>query len=220
MRGHLNYVRITFILLSAISISIYVHALTGLPGKQQTLWGILLGCATGGLLLATEYFLKKKSFRHIFCFLIALSFGYGIGTISVLFFKTLFVTGPIALAFQPPTIQILEMTLFLLGAYIGTISAVPLLQQLPWDQILLPSPPPSTPKISMQAGDITKIKVQRSGKEPKQGVGYLDDGTMVVINGGGDFLGKNIPVQVLSVKQTASGSIVFSNACEEGALPS
>ncbi len=61
-------------------------------------------------------------------------------------------------------------------------------------------------------GEIISIKIQRYGKEPKQGVGYLDDGTMVVINNGGDFIGEQIETQVISVKQTSAGRIIFTNA--------
>lgn len=69
-------------------------------------------------------------------------------------------------------------------------------------------------KPIMQAGEFIKIKVQRFGKEAKQGVGYLDDGTMVVINGGGDFIGELIKAQVLSVKHTSSGRMIFCNASD------
>lgn len=69
-------------------------------------------------------------------------------------------------------------------------------------------------KPIMQAGEYIKIKVQRYGKEAKQGVGYLDDGTMVVINGGGEFIGDVVKAQVLSVKHTSSGRMVFSNVDE------
>ena len=58
----------------------------------------------------------------------------------------------------------------------------------------------------------------RYGKEAKQGVGYLDDGTMVVINGGADFLEKTIKAQVLSVKHTVSGRMIFCNATSESLL--
>ncbi len=70
-------------------------------------------------------------------------------------------------------------------------------------------------KPLMQAGESLTIKVQRCGKEVKQGVGYLEDGTMVVINGGGDFIGENIKTQVLSIKHTSSGRMIFCNACIE-----
>ncbi len=70
-------------------------------------------------------------------------------------------------------------------------------------------------KPLMQAGEFIKIKVQRYGKEPRQGVGYLDDGTMVVINGGGNFIGELIDAKVLSVKHTSSGRMIFCNAVDE-----
>lgn len=64
-------------------------------------------------------------------------------------------------------------------------------------------------------GETIQIKVQRHGKEPKQGVGYLEDGTMVVINNGGDYIGEIIETQVISVKQTSAGRIIFTNAMVE-----
>lgn len=66
-----------------------------------------------------------------------------------------------------------------------------------------------------QTGETLVLKVQRYGKEPRQGVGYLDDGTMVVINGGAEFIGETIKVQVLSVKHTTSGRMIFCNANED-----
>ncbi len=69
-------------------------------------------------------------------------------------------------------------------------------------------------KPLMQTGEFIKIKVQRFGKEPRQGVGYLEDGTMVVVNGGGNFIGELIDAQVLSVKHTSSGRMIFCNALD------
>src|SRR3989338_9826200 len=75
-------------------------------------------------------------------------------------------------------------------------------------------------KPLMQAGEHIKIKIQRYGKEPRQGVGYLDDGTMVVVNGGGQYIRQTIDAQVLSVKHTTSGRVIFCNAAdEEGEYP-
>ncbi|MCY3973943.1 MAG: TRAM domain-containing protein [Simkaniaceae bacterium] len=70
-------------------------------------------------------------------------------------------------------------------------------------------------KPLMETGEVIRIKVQRHGKEPRQGVGYLDDGTMVVINGGGSRLGETIDAQVLSVKHTSSGRMIFCNTMED-----
>lgn len=66
-----------------------------------------------------------------------------------------------------------------------------------------------------QAGEFINIKIQRFGKESRQGVGYLDDGTMVVVNGGAEFIGQTIKAQVLSVKHTSSGRMIFCNAMTE-----
>lgn len=66
-----------------------------------------------------------------------------------------------------------------------------------------------------QSGEFIYIKIQRYGKEPRQGVGYLEDGTMVVVNGGAEFIGETIKAQVLSVKHTTSGRMIFCNSCEE-----
>ena len=69
-----------------------------------------------------------------------------------------------------------------------------------------------------QAGEVLNIKIQRYGKEARQGVGYLDDGTMVVVNGGAEFIGETIKAHVLSVKHTTSGRMIFCNASDEGSL--
>lgn len=66
-----------------------------------------------------------------------------------------------------------------------------------------------------QNGELLNIKIQRYGKEPRQGVGYLDDGTMVVVNGGAEYIGDMIKAQVLSVKHTSSGRMIFCNTAEE-----
>ena len=68
-----------------------------------------------------------------------------------------------------------------------------------------------------QSGESITIKIQRYGKEARQGVGYLDDGTMVVVNGGGDYIGETIKAQVLSVKHTSSGRMIFCNTRESAA---
>ena len=70
-------------------------------------------------------------------------------------------------------------------------------------------------KPLMQAGEFIKVKIQRYGKEPRQGVGYLEDGTMVVVNGGGNYIGDTIEAKVLSVKHTSSGRMIFCNASDE-----
>lgn len=67
----------------------------------------------------------------------------------------------------------------------------------------------------MPRGELLKIKIQRYGKETGQGVGYLDDGAMVVVNGGGDFIGEAIQARILSIKHTTSGRMIFCNVEEQ-----
>jgi uncharacterized protein YacL len=54
-----------------------------------------------------------------------------------------------------------------------------------------------------------QVKIIKEGKEAFQGVGYLDDGTMVVVDGGKEHIGKNVSVIVTSVLQTAAGRMIF-----------
>jgi uncharacterized protein YacL len=54
-----------------------------------------------------------------------------------------------------------------------------------------------------------QVKIIKEGKEAFQGVGYLDDGTMVVVDGGKDHIGRNVSVIVTSVLQTAAGRMIF-----------
>lgn len=55
-----------------------------------------------------------------------------------------------------------------------------------------------------------QVKIIKEGKEPNQGVGYLDDGTMIVVDGGRSYLGRQVSVVVTSVLQTAAGRMIFT----------
>jgi len=69
-------------------------------------------------------------------------------------------------------------------------------------------------KIMKVPGDKVTIKILKDGKEPDQGVGYLEDGTMVVVHQGKDYVGKTISVIIDSVIQTQAGRILFANINE------
>ena len=58
-------------------------------------------------------------------------------------------------------------------------------------------------------GEQVTMKVIKAGEEPGQGVGYLDDGTMVVAEQGRDHIGKTITINVTSVLQTSAGRMIF-----------
>ena len=59
-------------------------------------------------------------------------------------------------------------------------------------------------------GEGMQVQVLREGKEPGQGVAYLEDGTMVVVEGGKRFLGQGLEVVVTSVLQTSAGRMIFT----------
>lgn len=64
-------------------------------------------------------------------------------------------------------------------------------------------------------GETMRVFVLKEGKEYNQGVAYLDDGTMVVVENGRKLIGKNIEVTVTSVLQTTAGRMIFSKTKEE-----
>ncbi len=59
-------------------------------------------------------------------------------------------------------------------------------------------------------GEVMKLKVIQSGKDVGQGVGYLDDGTMVVVEGGDKHIGQEAEVVVTRVFQTVAGKMIFT----------
>jgi uncharacterized protein YacL len=59
-------------------------------------------------------------------------------------------------------------------------------------------------------GEILRVFIAREGKEPNQGIGNLEDGTMVVVDGGRRQIGKTIEVLVTSVVQSAAGKMIFA----------
>lgn len=59
-------------------------------------------------------------------------------------------------------------------------------------------------------GESMDVKVVKDGKEPGQGVAYLDDGTMIVIENGRRHMNENIRVEVTSALQTAAGRMIFA----------
>jgi uncharacterized protein YacL len=59
-------------------------------------------------------------------------------------------------------------------------------------------------------GELMSINVIQEGKEINQGVGYMEDGTMVVVENGNKFLNKEITVTVTKVLQTAAGRMIFA----------
>ncbi len=70
-------------------------------------------------------------------------------------------------------------------------------------------------KPMLLPGENVVVDVLREGKEPHQGVGYLDDGTMIVVEEGERHIGKRVEVTVTSMLQTSAGRMVFGRLRRE-----
>ncbi len=65
-------------------------------------------------------------------------------------------------------------------------------------------------------GEIMRVFILREGKEYNQGVAYLDDGTMVVVDGARKMINKTVDISVTSVHQTTAGKMIFGRYDERG----
>ncbi|MDX1438247.1 MAG: TRAM domain-containing protein, partial [Anaerolineales bacterium] len=59
-------------------------------------------------------------------------------------------------------------------------------------------------------GETLSVEIIQEGREQGQGVGYLEDGTMVVVEGGNEFIGQEVTSVVTKVLQTAAGRMIFA----------
>jgi uncharacterized protein YacL len=70
-------------------------------------------------------------------------------------------------------------------------------------------------KAVVHPGEEMRVRIIQEGKEAGQGVGYLDDGTMIVVEGGIRFLQQEIPISVTRVLQTVAGRMIFAQPRDE-----
>ena len=63
-------------------------------------------------------------------------------------------------------------------------------------------------------GEVMQVVIIKDGKEQNQGVAYLDDGTMIVVEGGKAYINQAIQVEVTSVLQTSAGRMIFAKPLE------
>jgi uncharacterized protein YacL len=63
-------------------------------------------------------------------------------------------------------------------------------------------------------GEELSVRIIQEGKEPGQGVGYLEDGTMIVVEGGSRFIDTELPITVTRVLQTVAGRMIFAQPRE------
>lgn len=64
-------------------------------------------------------------------------------------------------------------------------------------------------------GEQMEVLIVKSGKEENQGIAYLDDGTMIVVENGQKYIGSTVPVTVTSVLQTSAGRMIFVKIADE-----
>ena len=69
-------------------------------------------------------------------------------------------------------------------------------------------------KPAVVPGELIEVKVVREGREPGQGVGYLDDGTMIVVESGAGHVGSRVRAEVTSVLQGPAGKMIFSRLAD------
>lgn len=74
-------------------------------------------------------------------------------------------------------------------------------------------------KTAVLPGEAMRVLVVREGKEASQGVAYLDDGTMVVVDGARRMINKHVDVTVTSVHQTTAGKMIFGRMEERAEAP-
>ncbi len=72
-------------------------------------------------------------------------------------------------------------------------------------------------KTALIAGENLQLKIVREGRDKGQGIGYLPDGTMVIVNNGQTHVGQTVAVQVVSTVQTGAGVLVFAEIKSEPA---
>jgi uncharacterized protein YacL len=69
-------------------------------------------------------------------------------------------------------------------------------------------------KAVVHPGEELSVRIIQEGKEPGQGVGYLEDGTMIVVEGGSRFIDAEVPITVTRVLQTVAGRMIFAQPRE------
>ena len=71
-------------------------------------------------------------------------------------------------------------------------------------------------KMVLLPGETVQLRLVREGKDKGQAVGYMSDGTMVVVNNGAPMIGQQVEVQIQSTLQTGAGIIVFADVKRAG----
>ncbi|MBX3358202.1 MAG: TRAM domain-containing protein [Phycisphaeraceae bacterium] len=74
-------------------------------------------------------------------------------------------------------------------------------------------------KPALIPGEALTVHLVKPGEQPGQGIGYLDDGTMIVVEGAADLIGDDVQVEVTSSLQTSAGRLIFARPAHHDAAP-
>jgi len=115
-------------------------------------------------------------------------------------------------------LKLIELALHLSGKIVTNDFNLNKVAQLRGVQVLNINELANSLKPVVLPGEVMRVFVLKEGKEAGQGVGYLDDGTMVVVDQARKALGKTIDAVVTSVLQTTAGKMIFCRWPEAGAM--
>ena len=73
----------------------------------------------------------------------------------------------------------------------------------------------NTLRKTLLPGEVVEVNVVKFGKESGQGIAYLDDGTMIVIESGDKFIGETVQAEVSSIMQTVAGRLIFARIARD-----
>lgn len=208
----LGVFRLLFIILTCLISVLASVAVVGEFSVQSLAWGTLAGCMLTSLAVGLEMALSKLSKDYLARLMVGLVGGCVLASCALFAFDRACVILNV-----PETLWLdyTRLSVMLVSIYACMAASARLGQEV--------APEPDAPKeivstTTSRAGELLDVKIQRYGKEAKQGVGYLDDGTMVVVNGGGDFIGQIIATRILSQKNTSSGRMIFCNVANDREL--
>ena len=109
-------------------------------------------------------------------------------------------------------VQLLRLTKKLGGAVVTGDYNLAKVARLSGVQVLNLNELAGAMRTAVSAGDELTVLIVKEGREPGQGVGYMSDGTMIVVDGGKAHMNENVKVTVTSALQTNAGRMVFARA--------
>ncbi len=115
--------------------------------------------------------------------------------------------------------KLIELSLSLQGRLVTTDFNLNKVAQLRGVSVLNINDLANALKPVMLPGEQMTVLILKEGKEHNQGVAYLDDGTMVVVDNARKSIGKSVEMVVTSVLQTTAGKMIFGRVAESSALP-